>query len=169
MAKVRTRKSASKKQTVALTEQLSGSLGLALLGTKFMGRAHSIAWANAPKFFDLPLQVDRNWAAGRDAAETHEFARKWGWKASTIDWHETLTNPTVQLVDIATPNDVHKEMAIAALEAGRHVTCEKPWRELWLMRAKCATLRARLPSAESRHLCGSTIDAHLLLVWHIDS
>ena len=126
MAKVRTSKSASKKQKVALTEQLSGSLGLALLGTKFMGRAHSIAWANAPKFFDLPLQVDRNWTAGRDAAETHEFARKWGWKASTIDWHETLTNPTVQLVDIATPNDVHKEMAIAALEAGRHVACEKP-------------------------------------------
>ena len=75
MAKVRTRKSASKKQKVALTEQLSGSLGLALLGTKFMGRAHASAWANAPKFFDLPLQVDRNWTAGRDAAETHEFAR----------------------------------------------------------------------------------------------
>ncbi len=126
MAKVRTRKRTSKQHAGASTAHLSGSLGLALLGTKFMGRAHSIAWANAPKFFDLPLNVDLNWAAGRDAAETHEFARVWGWKASTIDWHETLTNPSVQLVDVVTPNHVHAEMAIAALEAGHHVACEKP-------------------------------------------
>lgn len=108
------------------TTGLSGTLGVALLGTKFMGRAHSIAWANAPKFFDLPLQVRMAWTAGRDAAETHEFGRKWGWQGSTIDWHEAVTSPAVHLVDIATPNDVHCEMAIAALEAGRHVACEKP-------------------------------------------
>ncbi len=105
---------------------LSGTLGVALIGTKFMGRAHSIAWANAPKFFDLPLQVKMAWTAGRDAAETHEFGRKWGWQASTIDWRAAVTSESVDLIDIATPNDVHCEMAIAALEAGRHVACEKP-------------------------------------------
>ncbi len=104
----------------------TNTLGVALIGTKFMGRAHSIAWANAPKFFDLPLAVQMVWTAGRDASETHEFARKWGWQASTIDWQEAVQSEQVQLVDIATPNDLHCEMALAALEAGRHVTCEKP-------------------------------------------
>ncbi|MSR69920.1 MAG: Gfo/Idh/MocA family oxidoreductase [Phycisphaerales bacterium] len=118
MAKARTAKESNR--------ALRGQLGVALIGTKFMGRAHSIAWANAPKFFDLPLQVQMAWTAGRDAAETHEFGRRWGWHASTIDWHEAVTNAAVQLVDIATPNDAHCEMAIAALEAGRHVACEKP-------------------------------------------
>ncbi len=126
MAKVRTRKSPTKQRVEKPAVTVSGTLGLALFGTKFMGRAHSIAWANAPKFFDLPLEVKMAWTAGRDASETHEFGRTWGWNGSTIDWRETLTDPTVQLVDVATPNHVHREMAIAALEAGRHVTCEKP-------------------------------------------
>ena len=126
MAKDRTRKASPKKRSSSDGPTLFGSLGVALLGTKFMGRAHSIAWANAPKFFDLPLQVEMAWTAGRDPAETHEFARVWGWRGSTVDWRETLTNPAIQLVDIATPNHVHREMAIAALEAGRHVACEKP-------------------------------------------
>ncbi|MSQ90974.1 MAG: Gfo/Idh/MocA family oxidoreductase [Phycisphaerales bacterium] len=105
---------------------LRGSVAIALLGTKFMGRAHSIAWANAPKFFDLPLQIEMAWVAGRAAADTHEFGRRWGWRGSTIDWREAIANPAVQLVDIATPNHVHREMALAALAAGRHVACEKP-------------------------------------------
>lgn len=126
MAKARTRKASPKKRPSSDGQTLFGSLGVALLGTKFMGRAHSIAWGNAPKFFDLPLQVEMAWTAGRDPAETHEFARVWGWRGSTVDWRETLTNPAIQLVDIATPNHLHCEMAIAALEAGRHVACEKP-------------------------------------------
>ncbi|MSR45335.1 MAG: Gfo/Idh/MocA family oxidoreductase [Phycisphaerales bacterium] len=105
---------------------LTGTMGVALLGTKFMGRAHSIAWANAPKFFDLPLQIDKAWVAGRSDADTHEFGRRWGWRASTIDWREAIVHPAVQLVDVATPNHVHREMALAALDANRHVACEKP-------------------------------------------
>ncbi len=91
-----------------------------------MGRAHSIAWANAPKYFDLPLKVDMRWVAGRDPSETHEFGRKWGWQGSTVDWRGALADPAVHLVDVATPNDAHREMAIESLEAGRHVACEKP-------------------------------------------
>ena len=122
MAKQRTARGSTRARSIAA----HSSLGVALIGTKFMGRAHSIAWANASKFFDLPLQLQLAWVAGRDAAETHEFGRKWGWQGSTIDWREAVTNPSVHLVDVATPNDRHREMALAALDAGRHVACEKP-------------------------------------------
>lgn len=122
MKKSRRRRSDSASRSRAIV----GSLGVGLVGTKFMGRAHSIAWANAGKFFDLPLELDRRWACGRDAAETHEFGRKWGWRNTSIDYHDMLADGEVQLVDIGTPNDLHKEMALAALEAGKHVACEKP-------------------------------------------
>lgn len=104
----------------------SGSLGVGLVGTKFMGRAHSIAWANAGKFFDLPLDIELRCAAGRDPAETHEFGRKWGWRRTTVDWCDMLADDGVSLIDVGTPNDMHRDMAIASLEAGRHVACEKP-------------------------------------------
>ncbi|MSR28741.1 MAG: Gfo/Idh/MocA family oxidoreductase [Phycisphaerales bacterium] len=104
----------------------SAAVGIGLVGTKFMGRAHSIAWANAPKFFDLPMTVELACAAGRDAAATHEFGRRWGWRASTSRWRDLLKDPSVTLIDVASPNDTHALLSIAALESGRHVACEKP-------------------------------------------
>ncbi|MDA1007870.1 MAG: Gfo/Idh/MocA family oxidoreductase [Planctomycetota bacterium] len=101
-------------------------LGVAMLGTGFMGRAHSNAWLAANRFFDLSLPISLEVVAGIDAAESHDFGKRWGWKQSTVCWQEAILNPSVTLVDVATPNDVHCEHAIAALEAGRHVACEKP-------------------------------------------
>ena len=102
------------------------SLGIGMIGTKFMGRAHSVGWAGAGKFFDLALRLDRACVAGRDAAETHEFARRWEWQRSTADWRSLIGSAEVDLVDICTPNHCHAEMAIAALAAGKCVACEKP-------------------------------------------
>jgi predicted dehydrogenase len=102
------------------------TLTVALFGTRLMGRAHSQAWATAPRFFDLPLRPVPGVVAGRDPAATAAFAERWGWQRATTDWHEAVTDPGVDLVDIATPNDVHREQAVAALEAGKHVACEKP-------------------------------------------
>lgn len=102
------------------------ALGIALLGTRFMGRAHSTAWLQCGRFFDLPLQVDLRIASGRDLAHARKFARKWGWSAASGDWHDALADPEITLVDVATPNHLHAEMAIAALKAGKHVACEKP-------------------------------------------
>ena len=102
------------------------AVGVMLVGTKFMGRAHSIAWSNAPKFFDLPSQVAMRCVAGRDAAATHEFGRRWGWRASTVEWKSALDDQETTLVDVATPNDSHAEISLAALAAGKHVACEKP-------------------------------------------
>ncbi|MFM9098576.1 MAG: Gfo/Idh/MocA family protein [Phycisphaerales bacterium] len=102
------------------------TLGIGLIGTKFMGRAHSNAWMTAPRFFDLPREVLMRAVAGRDVADVAAFSRRWGWQCCTDDWRDLLDDPQVSLVDVCTPNHVHAEVSIAALEAGRHVACEKP-------------------------------------------
>ena len=97
-----------------------------MIGTKFMGRAHSNAWSSAGQFFNLPREIRMAAVAGRNAAETKSFAKQWGWGNASTDWREMLEDPEVDLVDVCTPNNLHAEMSIAALEAGKHVACEKP-------------------------------------------
>jgi len=104
----------------------TATLGVALVGTRFMGRAHSTAWLQCGRFFELPLEVEPRAACGRDIAHARSFARRWGWSSASGDWHEALADPAVALVDVATPNHLHAEMSIAALRAGKHVACEKP-------------------------------------------
>jgi len=101
-------------------------LGIALVGTRFMGRAHSNAWSQCGRFFDLPRSVRLSMVAGREARHTAEFARRWGWVQGVTDWREALQDSSVSLIDVATPNHLHAEMSIAALRAGKHVACEKP-------------------------------------------
>jgi len=102
------------------------TLGIGLVGTKFMGKAHSNAWMTAPRFFDLPMAVDMRAVAGREVASLAAFAQRWGWRCCSDDWRDLLDDPQVGLVDNCTPNHLHAEVSIAALEAGRHVACEKP-------------------------------------------
>jgi predicted dehydrogenase len=105
---------------------MSRALQVALIGQKFMGRAHSNAWSQVNHFFDLDLVAERHTVAARDAGEVAEFAAHWGWKRWSTDWRSIARDDTIGLVDIGTPNDVHAEQAIAMLEAGKHVACEKP-------------------------------------------
>ncbi|MEK7422649.1 MAG: Gfo/Idh/MocA family oxidoreductase [Actinomycetota bacterium] len=104
----------------------NGRLNVALIGSKFMGRAHSNAWSQVGKFFDVPLQPTMHTVAARNAAQLADFAARWGWQSSTTDWRAAVRSDDIDLVDIATPNNLHAEQAIAALEAGKHVVCEKP-------------------------------------------
>jgi predicted dehydrogenase len=106
----------------AMADQLS----VALLGSKFMGRAHSNGWLQASHFFDLPLTPRLTVVSARNPTDLEAFASRWGWSRWTTDWQEAVTAEEVDLVDIGTPNHVHREQAIAALEAGKHVACEKP-------------------------------------------
>lgn len=101
-------------------------LNVALLGTKFMGKAHSHAWISAAKFFDLPAEPVLKVAVGRDKPSLDEFAARWGWQETATDWKSVVTRPDIDIVDIATPTALHCEMAIAAAEAGKHIFCEKP-------------------------------------------
>ena len=101
-------------------------LNIALVGSKFMGRAHSNAWLSVNKFFDLPREALMQTVCARDAKDTRAFARKWGWDTATTSYDDILNDETVEFVDIGSPNHVHAEQSIAALEAGKHVACEKP-------------------------------------------
>jgi predicted dehydrogenase len=97
-----------------------------LIGYKFMGRAHSNAWRQAPKFFNLQAGVKLHTLCGRDAAAVEAARARLGWQHAATDWRAVVNSPDIDIVDIATPTDSHAEMAIAALQAGKHVLCEKP-------------------------------------------
>ncbi|MCE3553931.1 Gfo/Idh/MocA family oxidoreductase [Pseudonocardia sp. RS11V-5] len=97
-----------------------------MIGYAFMGAAHSQAWRTAAHVFDLPLAPDMAVLCGRDPAAARAAAAKLGWRDVETDWKELLTRDDVALVDVCTPGDTHAEIAIAALDAGKHVLCEKP-------------------------------------------
>jgi predicted dehydrogenase len=97
-----------------------------MVGYAFMGAAHSQAWRTANRFFDLPLRPDLAVLCGRDAAAVAVAAAKLGWRSVETNWKQLLTRDDVALVDVCTPGDTHAEIAIAALDAGKHVLCEKP-------------------------------------------
>ena len=104
----------------------SKNCNIALIGTKFMGRAHSNAYLKVDKFFDLPCQPVMHTVAARNQEELKKFADCWGWQHCATDWKSAVTNESIDLVDVVTTNNVHAEHTIAALEAGKHVACEKP-------------------------------------------
>ncbi|MEV5847459.1 Gfo/Idh/MocA family oxidoreductase [Streptomyces sp. NPDC051985] len=102
------------------------ALGVGMVGYAFMGAAHSQGWRTVGHVFDLPLRPVLAAIAGRDAHAVRAAADKHGWAAAETDWRALVARDDVQLVDICTPGDSHAEIAIAALEAGKHVLCEKP-------------------------------------------
>jgi predicted dehydrogenase len=97
-----------------------------MVGYAFMGAVHSQAWRTAGRFFDLPCAPTLTALAGRDATRVQAAARKMGWTSTETDWRRLLDRDDVALIDICTPGDTHAEIAIASLEAGKHVLCEKP-------------------------------------------
>jgi predicted dehydrogenase len=102
------------------------TLAVGMVGHAFMGNAHSQAWRTAPRFFDLPLQPVMRVVVGRDAGRAAAAAERLGWEESSDDWRAVIARDDVGLIDICTPGDSHAEIAVAALEAGKHVLCEKP-------------------------------------------
>src|SRR3954451_25480034 len=101
-------------------------IGIGLIGYAFMGAAHSQAWRTAPHFFDLPLRPELTVLAGRNAAAVADAAGRLGWASPETDWRRVLERDDVALVAVCTPGATPAEIAIAALEAGKHVPCEKP-------------------------------------------
>lgn len=91
-----------------------------------MGRAHSNAWSQVSKFFDLPVTPDLKVACGRDETDLKAFAERWGWAEIETDWRAVIERDDIDIVDIALPQHLHAEVAIAAAQAGKHLFCEKP-------------------------------------------
>src|SRR5438874_1071531 len=101
-------------------------LNIGLVGYGFMGRTHSNAFRQAPQFFDLPVRPVLKAVAARNADRVRAFAENWGYESAETDWRALVDRPDIDLVDIASPNDTHAEIAIAAARAGKMVMCEKP-------------------------------------------
>ncbi|MFV0337410.1 MAG: Gfo/Idh/MocA family protein [Chthoniobacterales bacterium] len=102
------------------------SLKVGMIGYNFMGKTHSNAWRQAPKFFNLPADVELHTICGRSQKNVSQAATQLGWANASTDWKAVVENPEIDIIDICTPNDSHCEIAVAAARAGKAVLCEKP-------------------------------------------
>ena len=101
-------------------------LNIGLVGYGFMGRAHANAFRKVGNFFDLEYQPILKAACARDEAKVKAFAARWGFESHETDWRKLVAREDIDLIDIACPNDMHKDIAIAAAKAGKMILCEKP-------------------------------------------
>jgi len=102
------------------------TLNVALIGQGFMGRTHSNGWSQVRKFFSPPREAVMHTVFGQLQENPRAFARRWGWKNISTDWKALVRSDEIDLVDVVTPNFMHGPVAMAALEAGKAVSCEKP-------------------------------------------
>jgi len=101
-------------------------LRIGLIGAGYMGKAHTLAWQSVRTVFDTPLSPVCEMLATSTDAGARAHAQAWGWRRSTGDWHTLVNDPDIDAVVIATPPRTHLPMALAAIEHGKHVLCEKP-------------------------------------------
>lgn len=101
-------------------------LGIGVIGTGFMGRAHAQAYGEVGRFFELPLTLRLEMVADLAIEPARKLARMQGFARAGDDWRALIADPAIDVVSITTPNGLHREMALLAIEAGKHVHCEKP-------------------------------------------
>ena len=113
-----------------LIEQYGGNymseLNVGIVGTQFMGRAHSNAWLDVGRFFELPVTPVLKAACGRQPQQLLAFAKRFGWQTTETDYHKLVERHDIDVIDICSANRTHKPIAVAAARAGKHVICEKP-------------------------------------------
>ena len=105
---------------------MSKPLNIGMIGYGFMGRAHSNGYNRVPNFFDTEYVPVLKAACARNKEKVPAFADTWGYESIETDWRKMLERDDIDAVDICVPNNLHKEMAIAAAEAGKMILCEKP-------------------------------------------
>lgn len=101
-------------------------LNIGLIGYGFMGRAHSNAYRQVSQFFELEYRPVMKAACARDESKLRAFAANWGWESTETDWRRLIDRPDIDAIDIGSPNNTHREIALAAAAAGKMVLCEKP-------------------------------------------
>src|ERR687890_66050 len=143
-------------------QQAPKPLRVAMIGHAFMGAAHSHAWRTAPRFFDRPLTPQLSVLCGRNPETTAAAADPLGWAEWSTDWREVVARDDIDLVDICTPGDTHAEIAIAALEAGKHVLCEKP-----LANSVAEGRLGRIYHVRAQYLQDWIVDPEFPLVWRL--
>ncbi len=127
---------------------------VALIGHKFMGIAHSNAFRNASMWADLPVKITMKCLCAEDSIENlREFADKYGWEDCETDWRKVVTRSDIDLISIATPNYLHKDIAIEAARNGKHILCEKP---LANNLEETREMLNAVEKAHVKHCCGYT-------------
>ncbi|MEU1811279.1 Gfo/Idh/MocA family oxidoreductase [Micromonospora aurantiaca] len=129
-------------------------LRVGMVGYAFMGAAHSQAWRTVNRVFDLPARVRMALVCGRDEPKVAEAADRLGWDGYTIDWRRLVESDEIDVVDICTPGDSHREIALAALAAGKHVLCEKPLANSVAEAREMTEAAARARESGVRAMCG---------------
>ncbi|HWG26021.1 MAG TPA: Gfo/Idh/MocA family oxidoreductase [Actinospica sp.] len=109
-----------------MSDEKQPVLRVGMVGYGFMGKAHSQAWRNAARFYDLPSKPELTALCGRSSSAVAAAAETYGFAGWETDWERLIARDDIDVVDICTPGDSHAEIALAALEAGKHVLCEKP-------------------------------------------
>lgn len=132
---------------------MAKTLNVALIGTKFMGKAHSNAFLQAPRFFDMKTKPVMKVICGSDPQGTKDAAEQFGWEEASTDWKAVVNRDDIDIVDISTPGNMHAMMAIEAAKAGKHIICEKPLANS--LKDAQAMLDA-VKKAGVKHMCGFT-------------
>ncbi|MCA9213602.1 MAG: Gfo/Idh/MocA family oxidoreductase, partial [Planctomycetales bacterium] len=101
-------------------------LNIGMIGYGFMGRAHSNAYCTVNNFFDLEYRPVLKAVCARNAEKAKAFADNWGYESVETDWKKLIARDDIDAIDICTPNNLHKDIAIAAAHAGKMILCEKP-------------------------------------------
>jgi predicted dehydrogenase len=125
-------------------------------GYAFMGAAHAQAWRNAHRFFDLPLTPELTSVAGRSPEAVSAAAERLGFASTETDWRRLVERTDIDLIDICTPGDSHAEIAIAALQTGKHVLCEKPLANTVEEAEQMAAAASSAAEREVWAMCGFT-------------
>src|SRR5437870_5295605 len=102
------------------------TLNIGLVGYGFMGRTHSNAYLQAPRFFELPYRPVLKALCARKPDRAKAFAENWGYQSVESEWRALVARKDIDVIDICSPNDTHHDIAIAAAKAGKMVLCEKP-------------------------------------------
>lgn len=127
------------------------AINIGMIGYKFMGKAHSNAYRALPMFFPESIKPNMKVICGRNPVAVAEAATQFGWEEYTTDWRNLITRDDIDVIDINAPSNAHKEIAIAAAEAGKHLYCEKP---LALTLADSREMLAAVEAAGVKHMVG---------------
>ncbi len=121
-------------------------LNIGMVGYGFMGRTHSNSFRRVPNFFDVPYEPVLKAVCGRNRARVEAFQQIWGYDSVESDWRRLIERKDIDVVDVASPNNTHAEVAIAAAQAGKSILCEKP------LGRSAAESQAIVEAAEKAHV-----------------
>ena len=125
------------------------TVNVGIVGTQFMGCAHSNAWMDVDKFYDLPVQPVMKAACDNVPENLGPFCERFGWQSQETRWEDLVARADIDIIDICTSNATHRPIAVAAAAAGKHIICEKP---IAMNAAEAKTMLEAVQAAGVKHM-----------------